>query len=39
MPHGTGAIIYTDKTMYEGDWKNGTSHGFGILNLPDGGRY
>jgi hypothetical protein len=32
-------IIYSDGSCYEGDWKVGNSHGFGMLTFPDGSKY
>ena len=29
-------MIWTDGTMYEGEWQNGIQHGKGLIILPDG---
>jgi len=29
-------LIYPDGSIYAGNWKNGTRHGYGILKNPTG---
>ena len=32
--NGWGTMEYPDGTRYEGTWKDGDSHGFGIFTQP-----
>ena len=37
--NGYGVMVYQDKGVYLGDFKNGKSHGDGVYYAPDGTRY
>ena len=34
-----GPILFPDQSAYDGQWKNGYKHGFGIQVWPDGSKY
>jgi len=36
MQHGSGRVIQSDGTVYEGRWENGLASGYGMLIQPDG---
>jgi hypothetical protein len=29
-------MMWVDGSLYEGEWSNGTQHGYGIMVLPSG---
>lgn len=33
---GNGQMLWTDGSMYEGEWINGIQHGLGRMVFPDG---
>ena len=37
MAHGTGVIVYADKSYYEGSFENGVPHGHGLIQDIQGG--
>lgn len=39
MANGPGRIIHADGEVYEGQFRNDKSHGFGIYLFADGSRY
>ena len=39
MRHGRGICVYTDGTVYEGEWENDEHHGQGMCRFPSGNIY
>lgn len=37
--HGTGKMVQSDGTIYEGEWFEDKQHGKGIETWPDGSKY
>ncbi|KAJ8765362.1 hypothetical protein K2173_012059 [Erythroxylum novogranatense] len=39
VPHGKGKYLWSDGSMYEGEWKLGRASGFGKFSWPSGATY
>ena len=39
LPHGKGTATYTDESNYQGQWKEGKPHGYGVREYPNGDVY
>ena len=40
MPHGSGRMIYQeDKRTYDGEWRHGRWHGYGMATFANGDKY